>query len=51
MVQIKLTQNNDGYLNVDLSKDALQLDAEELIALYSDAIAILKSQILSIEQE
>jgi len=51
MVTIKLIRNNDGYLNVDLNKDALQLNSEELIELYCDAIAILKSQMLSIENE
>jgi hypothetical protein len=51
MEKIVLTRNKAGYINIELNKDTLNLTTEELIALYCDAIHLLKSQILSIENE
>jgi len=51
MEKIVLIRNKAGYLNIELNKEILNLTTEELIALYSDAIHLLKSQILSIENE
>lgn len=49
MPTIKLSRNDNGSIDCELSDDALDLDNESIVALFQDAIAMLQAELLTAE--
>lgn len=47
---ITLTRNESGYIDFSVNQDALSLPDDEFVALLENSVAMLKSQLLSVEQ-
>lgn len=49
MPTIKLSRNDNGSIDCELSDDAIDLDNEEYVALLQDAMHMLQSELLTAE--
>jgi hypothetical protein len=49
MPNIKLSRNDNGSMDCELSNDAIDLDNDSYVALLQDAIHMLQSELLTAE--
>ena len=49
MPTIKLTRNDNGSMDCELSNDAIDLDNDGYVAFLQDAVAMLQSELLTAE--
>ena len=49
MITVKLSRSENGSINYELSKDAIDLKNDDYVALLQDSIAMLQSELLTAE--
>lgn len=49
MTDIKLSRNDNGSIDCELSDEAINLDNDSFVALLQDSIAMLKAELLTAE--